>query len=299
MRTSIIALVAALSATQASKTTDFVGTMPCGEAVRAFVGGVAPGAPCHAISLQLKIRAGRWTLDAAYTVPAASDPNAMVDGPRISLEGALERATGSMYDRSATVYRMNTGQTKRSLSFVEISDAVLHAIDSRGNLMVGTDSWSYTLYRTDRVEPPPGPEMASNIPRTVSPRASGPNVFGVFVGRSPCARIGRELTQTGIPGCPKVKWVVTLFQDPASKQPTTYRIESTIHRAAPREGRWRNGRGIGVNPDAGVFLLDGTATEGPIFLLRGSNDVLFFLDSGRTPLVGTKDFSYTLNRDSF
>ena len=300
MRTLILALFAALSITQAPPETDFVGTVPCGDALRAFVGGIAADAPCHAITVQLRIGSGgRWTLNAAYTVPTPSDPYATVDGPRVTLEGVLERANGSTYERNATVYRMNREQPRRSLSFVEISESVLHAIDARGNLMVGTDGWSYTVYRADRVEPPAAPEIASNIPRTLSPRATGADVFGVFEGRSPCTRIARELTQGGMPGCLKVKWRVTLFQDPSSKQPTTYKIESTIHRAAPREGRWRNGRGTGANPDAGVFQLDGTATEGPILLLRGSNEVLFFLDQGRTPLVGTKDFSYTLNRDSF
>src|SRR5262245_44622814 len=71
--------------------TQFVGTMPCGEAVRAFIGG----APCQSVIWRLDLgvteRDGpAWSLTAAYGANSASSVGTMPDGPRLS--GRLEKS---------------------------------------------------------------------------------------------------------------------------------------------------------------------------------------------------------------
>jgi hypothetical protein len=96
-------------------------------------------------------------------------------------------------------------------------------------------------------------------------------------------------------GCERVKWRITLRQDEGTRKPTTYKIEGSLHRSA-REGTWRIVRGAAPDEDAVVYQLDGTAGEAPMLLWKGNDEVLFLLDERKQPLVGTIDFSYTLNR---
>src|SRR5262245_17541747 len=65
-------------------TTQFVGTTPCSEAIRAFVGGIAAGAPCHAVIWRLDLGVAEhdgpsWSLTAAYGANMASNAGAMPD----------------------------------------------------------------------------------------------------------------------------------------------------------------------------------------------------------------------------
>ena len=73
--------------------------------------------------------------------------------------------------------------------------------------------------------------------------------------------------------CLKVKWRLTLYQNPQSA-PAAYKIESTLHRQQAREGSWRSLRGLASDPDAVVYQLDPTPTEGAIHLLRADDNVL-------------------------
>ena len=78
----------------------------------------------------------------------------------------------------------------------------------------------------------------------------------------------------------------------------TYKVEGTLFRRDTREGKWTIGRGSKDNPQATVFELAATGSQNAMHLLQGNDDVLFFLDADRQPLVGNADFSYTLNRRS-
>jgi hypothetical protein len=117
----------------------------------------------------------------------------------------------------------------------------------------------------------------------------------VFGGRTPCTNLLRTLRITLNDGCQRIKWRVTLFQDSLTHQPTKYRIEGSLHHTA-REGTWRVVRGTAEDSNAVVYQLDATTAEGPMLLLKADDDVLFLLDERKQLLVGTIDFSYTLNR---
>lgn len=279
---------------------EFVGSTPCGPEMRAFIGGLGAEAPCHAVTWKLSMDApqngrGAWRLSAVYGVPPASNPNAMVDGPRVMLDGnwTSDPAAGG---RRMTYRLTTTGIPQRVLSFATVADGLVHVLDTGGRLMIGTAGWSYTLNDPARAERPGNPSLATDMSYTISPVSTGSSVFAVFEGRTPCAGISRAIGIPENPACPKVKWRITLYQSPQSAAPATYKIESTLHRQQPREGSWRVVRGLASDPNAVVYQLDPTPTEGAIHLLRADDNILYFLNPQKQALIGTVDFSYTLNR---
>lgn len=140
--------------------------------------------------------------------------------------------------------------------------------------------------------------LVENIPykKTSSkPIATGASVYGVFEGRCPCQELAKELKVTTSSECFKTKWGLTLWQNPDNQAPSTYKIESSFYRQTPREGKWTITKGTKVNPDAIVYQLDSEGLE-PIFLMKGDDNVVFFLDKNKNLLAGNMLFSYTLNR---
>jgi len=266
-------------------TTQFVGTMPCGEAVRAFVGG----APCQSIIWRLDLvvteRDGPgWSLTAAYGANSASSVGTMPDGPHLS--GKLEK--------SGTTYRL-ISKAGKSISFRHVSSTLIHLLDGQNRLMPGTSGWSYTLSRADVTDDPGRPEQVFGGSYTLSSRETGNTLFGIFGGRTPCTSLVRALHITLNDGCQRLKWRVTLLQNASTREPTRYKIEGSLHHTA-REGAWRIVHGTAADADAVVYQLDGTATEAPMLLWKADDNVLFLLDERKQPLVGTIDFSYTLSR---
>jgi len=284
---------------QQSRTT-FIGTTPCGDLVRAFVGGMQAGARCHAIRWELTLGtaedANRWRLTAVYGVPPETNPGAMIDGPRVTKQGAFTSSTVQRLGAESTVFRL-TGDAGPSIAFAQIGSDLVNLARDDGSLVPGTSGWSYTLTRADRVEPPVVEiARASEGSYTLSPKETGSQVFGIFGGRSPCAGLARELKLTDADGCVRVKWRVTLLKDPRTDQPTTYKVENSLNRGRAWTGAWRIVRGAPGFPDATVYHLDAEASHGPILLLRGDDNLVLFLNQQRQPLPGTADFSYTLTR---
>ena len=277
-----------------SASAEFVGTMPCGDAIRAFVGGLSADAPCHAVTLRFDLAATDstgavvWMMDATYGVPPRSNPNLMITGPRVITRGSVEH--------SGNTYRL-MARSGKTISFRQISSTLIHPIDDQGRLLIGTDGWSYTLSRGDSTDDKGRPTIAQGASRSLMPRASGAGVFGIFEGRTPCMGIARALRVRLDDGCQKVKWRVTLLHDSATREPTRYRVEGTLHRSAGgREGAWRVVRGTTQDSNATVLQLDATATEPAMLLWKIDDNLLLFLDGRKEPLTGTIDFSYTLNR---
>ncbi|RRA97725.1 hypothetical protein [Larkinella rosea] len=135
---------------------------------------------------------------------------------------------------------------------------------------------------------------AGNVPsKTYSrtPLAEGATVVGHFEGRFPCAEITKDWKMPVRPECVKMKWGLTLFQDPVTHQPTTYQLNRKA-----RAGKWAIVRGTKTDPEAVVYQLDSDTPEVSVYLLKGDDNVLFVLDQERNFRVGTGYLSYTLNR---
>ena len=209
-------------------------------------------------------------------------------------EGPWKIAKGTKSAPDAIVFEL-----AGAVALVKVNHDILHVMNPDRSLMVGNGGWSYTLNRAESAEKPGDPDLAVNTPSqsyTISPVATGATVFGVFEGRSPWLGIARELKLTEDAGGIKAKWRVTLYHNPDTQAPTTYRVEGSLHRKGAREGKWTIQRGNETDRNAIVYCLAPTATAPALYLLKGDDNVLFFLDQKQKPLVGHADFSYTLNR---
>ena len=133
-------------------------------------------------------------------------------------------------------------------------------------------------------------EMSSTNSQADIP--TGPNVFGVFWGRTPCHGIAREMNLTVSDECIKRKWKVVFYQDPVTHAPTTYSLFGSGYRAVPRTGKWAMVKGSGTDPAATVYQLD----KDFLSFLKLDDNVLLFLGQDGKPLVGNIYFSYALNR---
>jgi hypothetical protein len=283
---------------------EYVGTTPCDREVRTFLGGISSTTACHAISWRLTLLTNQdarlpkaCKIAAVYQVPTRSNPNQSEEGPKVAWRGTWEISKGWKSNPAAVVYHVRSENPERSISLVKMDDGLLHLMKSSDRLMCGDGGESFTLNRSDHVEKPRDLTMAApSISYTISRRAEGPQVFGIFEGRTPCQGISRELKRPENAGCFKAKWRVTLLKNPETGEPTTYKIEGSLFRQSPREGTWTILRGTPADPNAVVYRLDATPTEPALYLWEGDRNVLFFLDQNRKPMLGNAEFSYTLSR---
>jgi hypothetical protein len=303
MRLGLVALLTAASLAQSAvqpRITVFVGSTPCNESIRMLL----------AIPREANAELIEWELtlaEAADSRGASTYHLRYRFGPTHPNQPGLD-ATAASLERRGTWRLITRRQPDRGVvaldngfSLLKVSDAILHALTSDGSLMAGTGGWSYTLVRGDAVERDVDARLVaadSGDPDRTTTRASGPTVFGIFDGRTPCQGIARELGVAARPGCWKAKWRLTLFQDPGTRLPTTYRLEGTLYASRPREGTWRIVRGMPALPDAEVYELSPPNGESPALLLKGDDRVLFFLGHDRWPLAGNARNAYTLNRMS-
>jgi hypothetical protein len=298
---AVIVLSGGIAAGTPSVAAVFEGSTPCDNPIRTIL-QIPPDAKADLIEWELTLqqaaatsKTGTYHLWYAYGATEAGRPGLAPNTTRHERRGTWSLAHGAQASTRAITYKLSTG-----LVFWKLNDNILHVLNADGSLMVGNGGWSYTLIRRDASEPRVDPAViaadADDGPRTISPLASGPAVFGVFEGRTPCHGIARELAVAARPGCWKLKWRVTLLQDPHSHEPTTYKVEGTLYGSGAREGRWRMTRGTADDPQAMIYELLPSSEHRSILLLKGNDNVLFFLDRGRRPLIGTAQNTYTLDR---
>jgi hypothetical protein len=275
----------------------FVGSTPCGGAVSAML-GIPPEAKAELIEWKLTLYQSRDAQSAAYHLRWSYGPT-VPNQPGLSRNAPANERRGTWRIRTDSASRVTTYELG-GISLLEVSRDVVHLLAADRSLLIGDGGWSYTLTRETALEPKVDPALvatdAGGESRTISPASIGPTVFGVFEGRTPCQRIARELGAAVRPGCSKLKWRVTLYQHPQSRQPSTYKVEGTLYGSGTREGTWQIQRGTPDDAGRTVYTLQPAAGQRNLLLLKGDDNVLFFLDSGRRPLTGTAGNSYTLDR---
>jgi hypothetical protein len=277
----------------------FVGSSPGDEPIRQML-KIPADAKSDLIQWNLtlyqdpKTRApSRYELRCAYGSTGAGKPGLARGAKVLERQGTWRTGKGIKSNPGAGVYELDG-----TVSLFHIDENVLHLLNPDRSLMVGTGGWSYTLNRAEHSEKPVDRSLTLSQPDMtypISPPAAGPMVLGIFEGRSPCQGIARALKIPVEAGCMKAKWRVTLYQNPETRAPTTYKVEGSLYRRGAREGSLTLTRGTPKDPNATVYRL-ASNTEPDLFLLKGDDNVLFFLDQDRNPRVGHAGFSYTLNR---
>ena len=277
----------------------FVGSTPCGETIRRLL-DIPESENAELIEWELSLvdgaqteASGHYELRFKFGRTRPNQPGLDHDAARRERRGTWKSEAATARQPGAAIVKLDTG-----LSLLKVGDTMLHLLEPNASLMVGNGGWSYTLSRGDAAEEKVAATLTAadpgDPPRTVS-HASGPSVLGIFDGRTPCQGIARALGVSPRPGCWKAKWRLTLFQDAATKEPTTYRLEGTLYGAQPREGSWRITRGIPGMPAAEIYELASSNEGAPARLLKGDEKVLFFLGRDRRPLTGNATNAYTLD----
>jgi len=288
----------------------FVASSPCDAASRPLL--KIPGtANCELIKWNLTLDQDPSTLapttyrpSYVYGLPEQGTNGLSRGEIKVERQGRWAIVRGTKTSADATVYQLDPDKPQESVSFLKVDHNLIHLLDRDGSLMVGSAGWSYTLnlvggYR--RHTQPSDPLSISTVKpdspmASAPPTAAGSSVVGAFVGRSPCHEVAAQLNQAVNDNCAKVKWDLTLYQDPNRLTPTMYKLRGTFHRERAGEGRWAIVRGTKKDPAAVVYQLDPDKPQGSLFLLKADDNILLFLDKDRNLMVGNSDFSYTLNR---
>ena len=134
--------------------------------------------------------------------------------------------------------------------------------------------------------------LVSRIPSSTDPpvavETGDPTLLGVFEGRVPCT------------DCERVKVRLTLFQDAATREPTTYVLE-LIHvglgdERQTTEGPWTITHGTATDDEAIVYGLGGDATDGYRQFQVADENILLFRGGDGSLTVGDASHSFTLSR---
>jgi hypothetical protein len=281
----------------------FAGTTPCSRLTRPLP-QIPADSDCNQMNWRIVLyrdpatgEPATYELSSAYGVSKQGTPDLVWGGTHIDMAGTWEIRKGTQSDPAATVYRLDQADPPASVSFVKISDDIIHLLDGDGALVIGNGAWAYTLNRVDPRIPSQADHSADNPPQgptrpPTPPPPAGESVLGVFDGRTPCDELLLEFTKSS-PGCLKIKWRLTLYQDRDTGAPGTFLYMGTSYFT---QGTWTILRGTRRDPDAIVYRFDPDHSQESLFLLRVDENHLFMLDQNLDFLVGNVYLSYTLSR---
>lgn len=244
-----------------------------------------------------------YTLQSAYGMSQANTTGIVNGGTTLDLSGIWEIIDSTSTVPDTIIYQLNPDTPEFSIYLTKITDDLLHISTAEHELLVGNGGWSYTLNRTDIKSPlnrslPAGELSIEPLPMTTSSDQSG--IFGIFEGRTPCTDIIDQFMQASPqPSCTKLKWQLTLNQNPKTGLPTTFKVRGVIVRTeatiAELEGKWDIVLAPGTHPNKVLYRLY-LDTEYPLFFLKADNNHLYMVDWNLNFMVGNALFSYTLSR---
>lgn len=135
---------------------EFVGTTPCTALPRDFL-KIPSNAACECIRWHLTLHAGdgagsrgTYLLVTIHGMAETNAPGFFQGGTKTETTGQWRTTVGGRLDPRATVYQLQATDPHRSLSLIKIDENLLHPLTYDGQLMVGNDSWSFTLNRTPK-----------------------------------------------------------------------------------------------------------------------------------------------------
>jgi len=147
------AIAQAPSASNSPDSAVFVASTPCSQGTKPLP-GIPTYAGCELIKWKLKLfggngkqTSGTYILNFTYGMPKQGTRGFINGGSRVRREGKWSITKGAMTDPSAVVYRLDPDKPLVSVSLIRLNENLLHLLDSRQRLMIGTGAWSYTLNR--------------------------------------------------------------------------------------------------------------------------------------------------------
>jgi hypothetical protein len=135
---------------------EFVGSTPCDALPRDFL-KIPSNAACECIRWQLTLRAddvagsgGTYALVTVHGIAETNGTGFFQGGTKTETRGNWTTTVNRRANPHSTAYRLQVTDPHRSLSLLKIDENLLHMLTFDGQLMVGNDSWSYTLNRTPK-----------------------------------------------------------------------------------------------------------------------------------------------------
>lgn len=188
------------------------------------------------------------------------------------------------------VYRLKSSGFLSEILMVKLNDNIFHLLTSQNQMTPGNGGWSYSL---NRAEPVKNDEIS--LSSYTNENKSTPLVYE---GRTPCKEMADEHPEMkASSSCFKIKWKMTLNRDSVTNKPSTCSIRN-IADNHPRDiiGTWEIVKGTPKNPTAIIYKIKVDNLSDPILLFAADDNALFFLDKNYEPMIGNKDFSFTMNR---
>lgn len=280
----------------------FAGTSLCADVSRPLL-NIPANAQCDRTKWNLTLYTAPRT-QAPTTYKLSSEYGYHTDNRTLVMKGSNVRegkwviVKGAKADPNATVYQLDPANTQMTISFQLIDSNLIHLLERDGSLVIGSAAQSFTLSRTDKHVDMTDSQANIPVKSSVPPPSTGDSAaMTVFGGRTPCREVAAQLNHPVGADCFKLKWGLTLFRDPKTLKPTTFKLRGTLFRDFTRDGRWSILQGRQGNPNATLYKLDLDKNEGTLLLLKADDNILFFLHNDRSLMVGNHDFSYTLNRE--
>ena len=228
-----------------------------------------------------------FVLDIHY---GESQPNTLgfkKDGEKKTIKGTFTISEGSNFKE---VYHLKSHDLYNEILVAKINENIFHLLTPQQKMMVGNGGWSYSLNRKETL-----PENGISISTLNTDMKS---LKLVYDGRTPCREMANEHPEMGAASsCFKIKWRLILYRDSVTHQPTTCTIRNIVNNE-PRDisGKWEMINGTEKNPGAIIYKITVSNLADPILFFAGDDNILFFLDKDMEPMIGNKDFSYTMNR---
>jgi len=251
----------------------YVGSTPAHDVIRNFL-QISSTDSIDFIRWKLEIGSGTFKLQCRYGLAKPGTPG-FSNEQKVSFAGPLTKSKNYYYLK----------HEGKSVSILEVNANVLHFLDGNNRMLIGNGGYSYALNSTLPVE-----ADGVNI-RSVQTSLKSPLVFE---GRTPCSELPALLGLNKSKACNKMKWYFLFYTDSVTGKPSYFLMGGMGYRKETMaRGKWQivtgqNGRIIyRVYFDKWTRSLD---------LLKGDDNVLFFIDANGRLLVGNEDFSYTLNR---
>lgn len=250
----------------------YTGSTPAAPVVRTFL-GIPLSDSIDFIRWKIVLDNGQYQLSCNYGISKANTSGFINGGAKVELSGRYKKENNYIILKNGSIM----------LRAVQLNENLLHLLGTGNQLLVGNGGWSYTLNSVS-------PQVAYEISIVASPAAFKDSI--AYEGRTPC----------GVPGvidagslCYKLKWYIVLYPGVQKGKEGTFKILGT---------RWRREGGVTGNwkliagKKQAIYQLDYGNGKGSLYLLRVDDHIMVFTDEEGKPLVGDKDFSYTLNSAS-
>lgn len=252
----------------------YIGSTPAGHSIREFL-GISLTDSLDFIRWKLAFHTTGYTLECQYGLSKPST-NGFIDEKRVAITGTSKKE-GNHY------YLVNNGKT---LNVIEINTSIIHFADSKDHLLAGNGGYSYALNDINGK-----PTDLFNFPTKESSLKNATT----YEGRTPCSILSKAVGMGRASDCYKLKWYFIFYTDPATGKPSYYlRNGKRPIKEGMEKGTWEIVKG---KDGRTIYKVNPTPEDNyTLYFVKAGDNILFFTDPAGNLLVGTEDFSFTLNR---